>query len=197
MTTGDPRKLDSREVRDSDADDELEDDGGPYSGEEDDRPHSGKEDQDDAGRPLAEGSPHDESAAKGPTPALPHPSSSPLPSIPLRSVVSAQIAPRTSIPAAADTVREHVASYIEGRKEKIEATVRAILSTQDSVSSQSGSDSQNPVAKIEKHAKASLHQIEVATNIRVTQKYRGALIGHSLTLAGRDTLESFRQACCY
>ncbi|PVH71645.1 hypothetical protein DL98DRAFT_613846 [Cadophora sp. DSE1049] len=91
----------------------------------------------------------------------------------------------------------HIVSSIEGITEKVEPTaVRVIPSSQDSTSSQSGSDSQTHVAKAEKDAKAALHQIEVATSIQVSQKHRSALIGQGLTLAGRDALESFRQAQC-
>jgi hypothetical protein len=70
-----------------------------------------------------------------------------------------------------------------------------IPSSQDSASSQSGSDKQNPAAKVDKDAKAALHQIEVAMGIQIAHKYRGAMIDQSLALGGRDALESFRQAC--
>lgn len=74
--------------------------------------------------------------------------------------------------------------------------VSVVPSSQDS-SSQSGSDNQSPVAKSEKTAKAALHNLETATGIHVPQKYRSAMVEHSLALGKRQTLENFRQACRY
>ena len=73
--------------------------------------------------------------------------------------------------------------------------VLVVRSSQDLTSSQSGSDSQNPVARIEKDARAALHQIEVVTKVLVLSKHRGPIIDQSVALGGRDALESFRQAC--
>jgi hypothetical protein len=75
-------------------------------------------------------------------------------------------------------------------------SVPVVPSSQDS-SSQSGSDSQNPAAESEKTAKAALHNLETATGIHVPQKYRSAMVEHSLALGKRQTLETFRQACRY
>lgn len=70
--------------------------------------------------------------------------------------------------------------------------VSVVPSSQDS---SSGSNSQNPAAEPEKTAKAALHNLETATGIYVPQKYRSAMVEHSLKLGKRQTLESFRQAC--
>jgi hypothetical protein len=75
--------------------------------------------------------------------------------------------------------------------------VPVIPSSQDSVSSQSGSDGQNQAAKVDKDARAALHRIELLTGVQVSQKHRGPMIDHSLALASRDALESFRQACSF
>ena len=72
-----------------------------------------------------------------------------------------------------------------------------IPSSQDSASSQSGSDSQNQIAKVDKDAKTALHRFEMATNTTVSHKHRGPMIERSLALGGREALESFRQACSY
>lgn len=88
---------------------------------------------------------------------------------------------------------EQVVSSIEGVTEATPAPV--IRSSQDSTSSQSGSDSQNQVARIEKDARAALHRIEAVTGVSVASKHRGPMIEQSLALGGRDALESFRQAC--
>jgi hypothetical protein len=87
---------------------------------------------------------------------------------------------------------------VEGNVPGLKPTsIPVIPSSQDSASSQSGSDSQNQIATVETDAKAVLHQHEVATGIQVSQKHRGAIISQSLALGGRDALESFRQACSY
>ena len=66
----------------------------------------------------------------------------------------------------------YVVSSIEGVQEKVDATsVQVIPSSQDPTASQSGSDSQNQVAKVEKDAKAALHQIESVTGVSVSSKY--------------------------
>jgi hypothetical protein len=72
-----------------------------------------------------------------------------------------------------------------------------IPSSQDSASSQSGSDSQNQMAKVDKDAKTALHRFEMATNTTVSHKHRGPMIERILALGGREALESFRQACSY
>lgn len=72
-----------------------------------------------------------------------------------------------------------------------------VPSSQDSSSAQSGSDSQNPSAELEKDARVALHNMEIATGIHVSQKHRSAMVEHSLALGKRETLENFRQACYY
>lgn len=191
---GDTSKLDCREVCDSDADDEddlaADENNGTkgQQGAEDtqcDKGQQGTERQDDDGQQPAEQARHDEPLAKDATPSPRSLSGSPSADL----VVSI---------AATDPTIGHVVGSIEGAKEHVRATsVPVIPSTQDSASSQSSSDSQNQVAKIEKDAKAALHRFEVATTGKVLQPHRGALIRQSLALAGHDALESFRQACSY
>jgi hypothetical protein len=53
------------------------------------------------------------------------------------------------------------------------------------------------MAELEKTARAALHNLESATNTHVSHAYRGTMAEHSLALGRRDTLENFRQACCY
>jgi hypothetical protein len=188
---------DLQEVCDSDADDEddlVTDEsesgvGQPLADEtqsQEDQ-QGPKESQGDERRQAAKAAPQDEPLAKDTALSTLAPSAGPAADIACEVRVST---------AATDSMRGQVVSSIEGPQASVDApSVPVVRSSQDSTSSQSGSDSQNPVARIEKDAKAALHQIEVATGVSVSPKHRGLMIDRSLALGGRDALESFRQAC--
>lgn len=121
------------------------------------------------------------------------------------SPASADLASRPSSSAnevSTDPVTAPVISSIEegrgGLPAAVEPTsVPVVPSSQDSTSSQSGSDSQNAAAELDKIARAALHNMESATGIHISQNHRSGMVEHSLALGKRDTLENFRQACCY
>ena len=98
-----------------------------------------------------------------------------------------------------ETVTAPVRSSIEGAGGGAveRASVLVVPSSQDSTSSQSGSDGQNAMAELDTRARAALHNIELATNVRISHNHRSGVIEHSLALGKRDTLENFRQACSY
>lgn len=207
--TEEKRLPSSPEVRDSDADDE-DDEGKRRVDDHDDRGRPGwEEDLDDNSQPAADEDPDDERQPAADDPdddsrpagqnlgddSQPAPEENPDDSG--QQLAKESQHPESVAPGGTPDA-PHIVSSIEGITGKVEPTaVRVIPSSQDSTSSQSGSDSQTHVAKIEKDAKAALHQIEVATSVQVSQKHRRALIGQSLAFAGRDALESFRQACSY
>jgi hypothetical protein len=105
--------------------------------------------------------------------------------------------PDTS-PSADNTLVDKTPDPIASSTEDVEASApdlepTVIPSSQDS----SGSDNQTQNTKVDKDARAALHQIEIATSIQVSHKHRTAMIDQSLALGGRDALEDFRQACSY
>jgi hypothetical protein len=150
--TGEISQPGSREVCDSDADDEDD-----LVADENDSQQLARESQDDDGQQSVGGTLHKEAVAKD---------------------------------------AAHVVSSIERAKGDGEAASAPVIgSSHEPASSQSSSDGQNPVARIEKDARAALHQIEVVTGVVVSSRHRGPMIDQSLALGGRDALESFRQAC--
>lgn len=128
-------------------------------------------------------------------PPLPGPSASPA----LADLVSTCSSLASDVSTGITTAP--VVSSIEGARGDlpvVESTsVPVVPSSQDSTSSQSGSDSPNGIAELEKRARASLHKMESATRIYVSQNHRNGVVEHSLSLGKRDTLENFRQACSY
>jgi hypothetical protein len=165
---------------------------------------SDADDEDDENLPSAEGQedsrvpPH--TCRTSPPPgAGPGLSDSPPPA---GLSLSPALADLVSIPSSEmpnETVTALVISSVEGaRGGAVErASVLVVPSSQDSTSSQSGSDSQNAMAELDKRARAALHNMESATNVHISQNHRSGVIEHSLALGKRDTLENFRQACSY
>jgi hypothetical protein len=149
------------------------------SGKPDVSPEISNSDADDEDDEVLQSTAEPQDDKTGVDHAAPPPESSLLSSVP---------ADTASLHAVA---AEQVVSSIEG----VEKNVPVIPSSHDSTSSQSGSDSQHQMAKIDKDARAALHQIEVAIGITVAHKHQKPMIEQSLALGGRDALENFRQAC--
>lgn len=105
----------------------------------------------------------------------------------------------SEMPNENETVIAPVISSVEGgRGGTVEqVSVPVVPSSQDSTSSQSGSDSPNAIAELDRRARAALHNMELATNVHISQNHRTGVIEHSLALGKRETLENFRQACSY
>src|SRR5258706_10634620 len=61
--------------------------------------------------------------------------------------------------------------------------------SEDSLSSQSGPDTQNAIAELER--------LESVIGVQASLNHRDMLIKHCLALGKRETLENFRQACFY
>jgi hypothetical protein len=169
---------------------------------------SDADDEDDENPQSAEAK-EDDAVLPGTCPTLPPleatlDSKDPLPSRPSASPALADlVSTRSSLASdvSTDIVTAPVVSSIEGARgdlSVVESTsVPVVPSSQDSISSQSGSDSPNPIAELEKRARAALHNMESATGIHVSQHHRNGMVEHSLALGKRDTLENFRQACSY
>ena len=109
-----------------------------------------------------------------------HLESSPLSSIPPSDTAppSGSVAGHQSVVSTSTVAATgRLISSIEGVEVNVvaidAASVLVIPSSQDSASSQSGSDSQNQVAKIDKNARAALHQIELATGSKSLRDIEG------------------------
>jgi hypothetical protein len=171
-------------VSDSDAD--VEDDESQQSTDE--KPDN--EDQQSEGE-NRDGEPEVDDAA----PTAVHPESSPLSGVPPSDIApqAGDLAKHRSVVSSSTSAATgKLVSSVEVVGQSVPALVPVIPSSQDSASSQSGSDGQNQAAKIDKDARAALHRIEILTGVQVSQKYRGTMIKQSLVLGGCNALENFR-----
>jgi hypothetical protein len=100
----------------------------------------------------------------------------------------------TGTALAATQESPSVADALGDRPVSDSAPTGALIVPSSQESSQSGSDSHNPTAEPERNAKAALHKLESATGVYVPQKYRNAMVDHSLALGTRPALENLRQA---